>query len=296
MDRRNLKSGKVPAKAKAAVAKPSVIESPRKGVELAKFEAPPVRGPKSVIAGAANISSAALAAAEPVSSAPGMSDKHIAAVRREPDAPAVLSAGVLPPNTPNTAAPAQQAPAPVVAAKSFPAAPPVSQKAEASAQPVVKDIPEMTIQSEIIVTPDATVTTASSGKETFAKVQDTAKTAYEKGAVVAGGLTAFTKGNIDALTESGKILGKGFKTLGQEYVGASKVAAGAVAADFKELTEVRSPADFFKLQDKILRRNIGVAFALSTKNSEALVKLSKDASAPLARRMKAGVGMMNITA
>jgi hypothetical protein len=163
-------------------------------------------------------------------------------------------------------------------------------EAKESVQTLEKDTSDMATQPEFTAAPEAQV------KPTFTKLQDSARLAYEKSTAVASELGNLTKGNIEAVFESGKILGTGVKNLGQEYLGASKVAAKVVAADLKDLAAVRSPAEFFKLQEKILRRNIGTSFALSTKNGEALAQLSKDAAAPITRRVNATVEKISTTA
>ena len=96
-------------------------------------------------------------------------------------------------------------------------------------------------------------------KEAFTEAQDRAKAAYEKGTALFADAGEFNKGNIEALVESGKVLAAGLQTIGKDYLAEAKTAIETVQADVKELAAVKSPADFFKLQGEILRRNFDAA-------------------------------------
>ncbi|HVR91952.1 MAG TPA: phasin family protein [Novosphingobium sp.] len=122
-----------------------------------------------------------------------------------------------------------------------------------------------------------------------ADVQERAKAAYEKGTVVVGEYTEFSKGNVEALVEAGKIFAAGVQDMGSAYVAEAKSAFETVTADVKELAAVKSPTDFFKLQGEILRRNFDAAVAAGSKNSEAVLKLANDAFAPLSSRVSLAI-------
>ena len=121
-------------------------------------------------------------------------------------------------------------------------------------------------------------------KDSVADAQERAKVAYEKSTVMFGDVTEFSKGNVEALVESTKILAAGLQDMGKTYVAEGKTAIETLTADVKELASVKSPTDFFKLQSEILRRNFDAAVAAGSKNSETLVKLAGDAFAPLSTR------------
>ena len=131
-------------------------------------------------------------------------------------------------------------------------------------------------------------TTKPAAKAKLASVGDTVKTkakaAYTKGAAAFDDVKELTKGNVDAVVESGKILGAGLKTLGEGYVAEGKTAYATFNADFKELAAVKSPVDFFQLQSKIIGRNFGTAIDFHSKNAEAVIKLAKDSATPLTKR------------
>ena len=133
-------------------------------------------------------------------------------------------------------------------------------------------------------------------KTTAADIQAKAKLALAKvkstvgkGGEVLGEAGTFTKGNVEALVTSGKILGTGLKELGETYVAEGKSAYATVASDFKELTSVKTPVDFVRLQTSILRRNLDHAFDFGGKNSETMLKLAGDVIAPISARASLAV-------
>lgn len=142
----------------------------------------------------------------------------------------------------------------------------------------------------------ATTTTKPQAKAKLAGMQTKAKAAYDKGTATFGEAKTFTKGNIDAIVESGKIMGAGLKKMGESYVVEGKTAMATASADFKELTSVKSPTDFFKLQSKIFGRNLGTVIDFQTKNAEAMFKLAKDSAAPLSKRVGVALEAVRKTA
>ena len=121
-------------------------------------------------------------------------------------------------------------------------------------------------------------------KSAAADVQAKAKLALAKGSEVLGEAKTFTKGNVEALKASGKILGTGLQDLGKTYVAEGKSAYATVTGDVKELKAVKTPAQFVRLQTSILRRNLDHAFDLGGKNSETMIKLAGEAFAPISAR------------
>lgn len=122
-------------------------------------------------------------------------------------------------------------------------------------------------------------------KEFAATAQARIKDAYDKGTEMAGEATEFTKGNVEAVVESGKIIAAGVQDMSREALDSSKGAVETVTADVKKIAAVKSPTEMFQLQSEIARRNFDAAIALGSKNTEALVKLANDAFAPISSRM-----------
>ena len=161
---------------------------------------------------------------------------------------------------------------------------------KAAAKPVAK-LPSISKFKDSIMTKTKTTTEDFSAKikDVVATAQDRAKTAFDKTSALAGEYGEFTKGNVEALVESGKILAAGLQDMGKTYVAEGKSAVETMTADVKELAAVKSPTDFFKLQGELLRRNFDAAVAATSKNSEAAVKLAGDVFAPISTRVSLAV-------
>jgi phasin family protein len=126
-------------------------------------------------------------------------------------------------------------------------------------------------------------------QETVAEAQERAKAAFEKSQALFGEAGEFTKGNVEALVESGKVLAAGVQDLGKDYVAEAKTAFETVQADMKDLAAVKTPADFFKLQGEIMRRNFDAAVASGSKHSEKVVKVAGEAFAPIQNRVSLAI-------
>ncbi|MFN3516765.1 MAG: phasin family protein [Novosphingobium sp.] len=126
-------------------------------------------------------------------------------------------------------------------------------------------------------------------QETFAEAQERAKAAFEKSQTLFGEAGEFAKGNIEALVESGKVLAAGMQDLGKDYISEAKTAFETVQSDIKDLAAVKTPADFFKLQGEILRRNFDAAVASGSKHSEKVVKVAGEAFAPIQNRVSLAI-------
>jgi phasin family protein len=126
-------------------------------------------------------------------------------------------------------------------------------------------------------------------KSAVGEAQTKAKEAFDKGAATFGEYSEFSKGNLEAVVASGKILASGMQSLGTTFVADSKTAFETLTAEVKELAAVKSPTEFFKLQADFLRRNFETAVANTSKNSEAIVKLASEVAAPISARVNLAV-------
>lgn len=183
-----------------------------------------------------------------------------------------------------------------VAAKAVPAKPIVAKvKAAAKADYVKSDNPSTTLISKLKDSKMAT-TTKKTAEDFTAKMQDTvkdvqarAKTAFEKSQAMFGDAGEFTKGNLEAMVESTKILASGVQEMGKSYVAEVKSSIETVQADVKELRSVKSPADFVKLQSSMMRKYFDNVVAYNSKNAEAALKLANDAFQPISNRVSLAV-------
>jgi phasin family protein len=199
------------------------------------------------------------------------------------------------------ASPAKPVPAKRVPAKKVAgnAAKPQAAKAglPVAVSPVKTIKPTTTIsqlKEKIMATANTTTADFTSKlQDGVAEMQTRAKAAYEKGAELTADVTAFHKGNFDALVESGKVLAAGMQDLGRAAVEDARSAADTMTADIKAIAAVKSPTELFQLQGEIARRNLDALVARTSKNAEMMMKLANDVFAPLSSR--ASVAMERLT-
>jgi phasin family protein len=160
----------------------------------------------------------------------------------------------------------------------------VRKAAAAKPAPIKTDSPVSKMKDKIMATTKTTDFTKTA-KDAAADMQARAKAAYDKLQAYAGEVTEFTKGNVEAIVESGKIIGAGVQDLARGEVEAAKGAFETVTADLKAMAAVKSPTELFKLQGEIARRNFDAAVARASKNAEVSMKLANDAFAPISTRM-----------
>lgn len=143
------------------------------------------------------------------------------------------------------------------------------------------------LKDKIMATAKKTANTdfTASVKTAAADAQTRAKAAYDKFQAYAGEMTEFTKGNVEAVVESSKILGSGVQDMARGELAVAKSAFETATADLKAMAAVKSPTELFKLQGEIARRNFDAAVAHYSKNAEVGMKIANEAFAPLSSRM-----------
>ena len=129
--------------------------------------------------------------------------------------------------------------------------------------------------------------------DAVAGMQTRAKAAFEKGTEMTADMTAFQKGNFDALVESGKVLAAGLQDLGRTAVEDARTSAEALTADVKKMAAVKSPTELFQLQGEIARRNLDTIVARTSQNAQVMMKLANDMFAPLSTRASVAMERFN---
>ena len=132
-------------------------------------------------------------------------------------------------------------------------------------------------------------TNFSGFQDAISEAQTKAKEVFEKSTKMLGEVGDFTKGNVEAVIESGKILAEGVQSLGSELVAEGRSAFEVATGDIKELAAAKSPTDFFKIQSDMVRKNFDSAVAYGSKNSEAVLKLVSDVLAPISGRVSIAI-------
>lgn len=187
--------------------------------------------------------------------------------------------------TPKKAAPAKQVIKPKAAAAAKVFAPKIIVPKASAPKTVAQKTLFQQLKDKTVSTTDFTTKI----KTAVGDAQTKAKEAFDKGAATFGEYNEFSKGNVEAVVASGKILAAGVQSLGKTFVDDGKNAFETLTAEVKELAAVKSPVDFFKLQAEFLRRNFDIAVANTSKNSEALLKLANEAAAPISARVNLAV-------
>ena len=116
---------------------------------------------------------------------------------------------------------------------------------------------------------------------------------YEKGTEMTGEMVTFQRANAEAMAEAGKILFTGMQDMTREAVEESRKAADQISEDARLMAAAKSPTELVKLQSDIMRRSFDNAVAAGSKNTEAWIKLTNDAMAPLTSRVSEAVEKMN---
>ena len=127
--------------------------------------------------------------------------------------------------------------------------------------------------------------TAEKATEFFADVREKASEAAEKGKKFAAEAVEFNKANVEAIVEAGKIVAKGAQEMGKTNIEFAKKNFEDVQVAVKELTAVKSPTDFAKLQGELARKGFDTAVAQGSKNTEAMVKLVNEMFQPISNRI-----------
>ena len=157
-----------------------------------------------------------------------------------------------------------------------PAASPAHKAVYVETTPIAQGVSKMT---------DTVKATTEKATEFFADVRVKASEAAEKGKKFAAEAVEFNKANVEAVVEAGKIVAKGAQEMGKTNMEFAKKNFEDVQVAVKELTAVKSPTDFVKLQGEMARKGFDTAVAQGSKNTEAMVKLVSEMFQPISNRI-----------
>ncbi|HEX6375143.1 MAG TPA: phasin family protein [Allosphingosinicella sp.] len=231
----------------------------------------------------------AIPAAAPKAEAPAAVAKAATpAVTPKAEAPAAVAKAVAAPakaaaKVAKAARPARKARAAKPArAKAVRAARP-ARKAARVAKPVITNRNPIQNQGTRIMKKEANQV-ADRLQAVFGDVNERARTQIERNTRIAEELTELSKGNVEAIVASTKIVAKGLETVGQEVAEYSRKSFEDASAALKGFAEVKSAADFFRLQSDFARSQFDGFVSESSKLSETMIKLAGDVAEPLASR------------
>lgn len=161
-------------------------------------------------------------------------------------------------------------------------------KAAKPAAAAPKTNPVIKLKDSIMATANTADITATA-KNVVADLQTRAKTAFAKTNEFTAEATEFTKANVEAVVESGKIFFSGAQELLKDNVETGKTVIETVTEDAKKVAAVKSPTELMQLQGEIARRNFDALVSYGSKRTEAWVKLYNEAFAPISNRVSVAV-------
>lgn len=119
----------------------------------------------------------------------------------------------------------------------------------------------------------------------YADMNEKARSGVEKSTKAIEELSDLTKGNVEALVESGKIAAKAMETLSQEAVDYSRKSMEKATATFKSFATIKTPTEFFQLQSQMMSSSFDDFAKEAAKSSEAMMKLASEVASPLTARV-----------
>lgn len=131
---------------------------------------------------------------------------------------------------------------------------------------------------------DAAKTAADQVQAVFGDLNERAKDAMEKNAKIVQEVTDLTKGNVEAIVASTRVAAKGFEGLSREAAEYGRKSFEDASTALKTFSEVRSPADLFRLQSDYARSYFDALVSETSKLSEQVIKLAGEVAEPITSR------------
>ena len=118
----------------------------------------------------------------------------------------------------------------------------------------------------------------------FGDMNGRAKESVERSTKMVEEMTDLTRGNVEAIVASSKVAARGIETLSQDVAEFGRRSFEEASAAVKNIAEVRSATDFFRLQSDFARTAFDSMIAESSKMSEAMMKLAGEVAEPITSR------------
>jgi phasin family protein len=123
----------------------------------------------------------------------------------------------------------------------------------------------------------------------FTETQAKVKQGMEKAMKTAEELVAFGQGNVEAMVKSGQVWAAGVQDIGKQMAANAQASFEETVSTFKALSSVKSLKDAFDLQANFARAAMEKTLAESGKLTDASLKLTEQAMAPLTARVSLAV-------
>ena len=135
------------------------------------------------------------------------------------------------------------------------------------------------------VTQTATGTTQAH----FADMNTRAKDAMEKSTKLFADMSGFTKGNVEALVESGKVVVSGLQSMAQDQAAFVRKQFEEATTAARTMASVKSPTEFVKLQGDYVRQQFDAMVQQGSRSTETMLKLAGEVVQPVANRVAVAV-------
>jgi len=123
----------------------------------------------------------------------------------------------------------------------------------------------------------------------FEKTQAKMKEGVEKAMKTAEEFVTFGQGNVEAFLKSGQIWAAGMQDLQKQMAASAQASFEETVATFKAMAAAKSLKDAFDLQASLARGSIEKTLAESGKLTDASLKLTEQALAPITARVTLAV-------
>jgi phasin family protein len=119
----------------------------------------------------------------------------------------------------------------------------------------------------------------------FADTQAKVKQGMEKAMKTAEEVMAFSQGNLEAMVKCGQIWAAGVQDIGKQIAANAQASFDETMTTFKAMSSVKSLKDALDLQAGLARSTLEKTLAESGKLTDASMKLTEQALAPLTARV-----------
>ena len=123
-----------------------------------------------------------------------------------------------------------------------------------------------------------------------------AKDAMAKGQAFFAEMNGFTKGNVEALVESGKIAVAGVQSMAQGQAAYVRKQFEDATAQARTIAGVKSPTEFVKLHGDYVRQQFDGAVAEMSRSTEMMLKLAGEVVQPISNRVAVAVEKVKMAA
>jgi phasin family protein len=118
----------------------------------------------------------------------------------------------------------------------------------------------------------------------FADTQAKVKEGMEKAMKTAEEMMAFSQGNLEAVVKCGQIWAAGVQDIGKQIAASAQSSFDETMTTFKAMSSAKSLKDAFDLQAGLARSTLEKTLAESGKLTDASMKLTEQALAPITAR------------